>query len=207
MAKILITEDEDSLRKFVARALRLDGHETSEAADGEQGLEMLQEDEFDLLLSDIRMPVMDGITAGQHLLKADPAARLIYLTTFLEDDYIVDALRLGAKGYLMKTDFESLLPAFDAVMKGQRVFGDEIVAKIPTYIQAGRTTPRVPLPALNAMETQLVFWIAEGLNNKEIAEKMHFSEGTIRNYLSTILEKLKLRDRTQVAIYYFKNLE
>lgn len=174
---------------------------------GEEALQLYQKHQPDIILMDIRMPVMDGITAGQQLLKADPAARLIYLTTFLEDDYIVDALRLGAKGYLMKTDFESLLPAFDAVMKGQRVFGDEIVAKIPTYIQAGRNSPKVPLPALNAMETQLVFWIAEGLNNKEIAEKMHFSEGTIRNYLSTILEKLKLRDRTQVAIYYFKNLD
>ena len=174
---------------------------------GEEALELYQAHKPDIVLMDIRMPVMDGITAGKQLLMLEPDARLIYLTTFLEDDYIVDALRLGAKGYLMKTDFDSLLPAFDAVMQGQRVFGDEIVAKIPDYIESGRKAPKAAMPALTDTESRLVYWLAEGLNNKEIAEQMHFSEGTIRNYLSTILEKLNLRDRTQLAIYYYKNLE
>lgn len=174
---------------------------------GEEALELYQAHKPDIVLMDIRMPVMDGITAGKQLLMLEPDARLIYLTTFLEDDYIVDALRLGAKGYLMKTDFDSLLPAFDAVMQGQRVFGDEIVAKIPDYIESGRNAPKAAMPALTDTESRLVYWLAEGLNNKEIAEQMHFSEGTIRNYLSTILEKLNLRDRTQLAIYYYKNLE
>lgn len=174
---------------------------------GEEALELYQAHKPDIVLMDIRMPVMDGITAGKQLLMLDPDARLIFLTTFLEDDYIVDALRLGAKGYLMKTDFDSLLPAFDAVMQGQRVFGDEIVAKIPDYIESGRNAPKAAMPALTDTESRLVYWLAEGLNNKEIAEQMHFSEGTIRNYLSTILEKLNLRDRTQLAIYYYKNLE
>lgn len=174
---------------------------------GEEALELYQAHKPDIVLMDIRMPVMDGITAGKQLLMLEPDARLIYLTTFLEDDYIVDALRLGAKGYLMKTDFDSLLPAFDAVMQGQRVFGDEIVAKIPDYIESGRKAPKAAMPALTDTESRLVYWLAEGLNNKEIAEQMHFSEGTIRNYLSIILEKLNLRDRTQLAIYYYKNLE
>lgn len=174
---------------------------------GEEALELYQAHKPDIVLMDIRMPVMDGITAGKQLLMLAPDARLIFLTTFLEDDYIVDALRLGAKGYLMKTDFDSLLPAFDAVMQGQRVFGDEIVAKIPDYIESGRNAPKAAMPALTDTESRLVYWLAEGLNNKEIAEQMHFSEGTIRNYLSTILEKLNLRDRTQLAIYYYKNLE
>lgn len=174
---------------------------------GEEALELYQAHKPDIVLMDIRMPVMDGITAGKQLLMLEPDARLIYLTTFLEDDYIVDALRLGAKGYLMKTDFDSLLPAFDAVMQGQRVFGDEIVAKIPDYIESGRNAPKAAMPALTDTESRLVYWLAEGLNNKEIAEQMHFSEGTIRNYLSIILEKLNLRDRTQLAIYYYKNLE
>ena len=174
---------------------------------GEEALELYQAHKPDIVLMDIRMPVMDGITAGKQLLMLEPDARLIYLTTFLEDDYIVDALRLGAKGYLMKTDFDSLLPAFDAVMQGQRVFGDEIVAKIPDYIESGRNAPKAAMPALTDTERRLVYWLAEGLNNKEIAEQMHFSEGTIRNYLSIILEKLNLRDRTQLAIYYYKNLE
>jgi two-component system cell cycle response regulator CpdR len=92
MAKILITEDEDSLRKFVARALRLDGHETSEAADGEQGLEMLQEDEFDLLLSDIRMPVMDGIELAHRAAASYPNLRILLMTGYAEQRERADDL-------------------------------------------------------------------------------------------------------------------
>lgn len=173
---------------------------------GNEALLLYEIHQPDIILMDIRMPELDGITAGKQLLERHPDARVIYLTTFLEDEYIVDALRLGAKGYLMKTDFASLIPAFEAVINGQRVFGDEIVAKIPTYLDSTQANASAILPELSQTEQQLVYWVAEGLNNKEIAEAMHFSEGTIRNYLSTILEKLDLRDRTQLAIHYFKNL-
>lgn len=173
---------------------------------GNEALLLYEIHQPDIILMDIRMPELDGITAGKQLLELHPDARVIYLTTFLEDEYIVDALRLGAKGYLMKTDFASLIPAFEAVINGQRVFGDEIVAKIPTYLDSTQANTSAILPELSQTEQQLVYWVAEGLNNKEIAEAMHFSEGTIRNYLSTILEKLDLRDRTQLAIHYFKNL-
>lgn len=173
---------------------------------GNEALLLYEIHQPDIVLMDIRMPELDGITAGKQLLERHPDARVIYLTTFLEDEYIVDALRLGAKGYLMKTDFASLIPAFEAVINGQRVFGDEIVAKIPTYLDSTQANTSAILPELSQTEQQLVYWVAEGLNNKEIAEAMHFSEGTIRNYLSTILEKLDLRDRTQLAIHYFKNL-
>ena len=173
---------------------------------GNEALLLYEIHQPDIVLMDIRMPELDGITAGKQLLERHPDARIIYLTTFLEDEYIVDALRLGAKGYLMKTDFASLIPAFEAVINGQRVFGDEIVAKIPTYLDSTQANTSAILPELSQTEQQLVYWVAEGLNNKEIAEAMHFSEGTIRNYLSTILEKLDLRDRTQLAIHYFKNL-
>ena len=173
---------------------------------GNEALLLYEIHQPDIVLMDIRMPELDGITAGKQLLERHPDARIIYLTTFLEDEYIVDALRLGAKGYLMKTDFASLIPTFEAVINGQRVFGDEIVAKIPTYLDSTQANTSAILPELSQTEQQLVYWVAEGLNNKEIAEAMHFSEGTIRNYLSTILEKLDLRDRTQLAIHYFKNL-
>lgn len=173
---------------------------------GNEALLLYEIHQPDIILMDIRMPELDGITAGKQLLERHPDARVIFLTTFLEDEYIVDALRLGAKGYLMKTDFASLIPAFEAVINGQRVFGDEIVAKIPTYLDSTQANTSAILPELSQTEQQLVYWVAEGLNNKEIAEAMHFSEGTIRNYLSTILEKLDLRDRTQLAIHYFKNL-
>lgn len=172
---------------------------------GKEALSLYADHQPDIVLMDIRMPEMDGITAGKQLMSEYPKAKLIYLTTFLEDDYIVEALKLGAKGYLMKTDFESLLPAIEAVFSGQRVFGDEIVAKIPTYLHSERQQAKVPIPYLTEKENQLISCVAEGLNNKEIADQMHFTEGTIRNYLSVLLEKLELRDRTQLAIYYFKH--
>lgn len=174
---------------------------------GQEAIDLYGLHQPDILLLDIRMPVMDGIKAGQKIIATYPDAKLIYLTTFLEDEYIVEALKLGAKGYLMKTDFESIIPAIAAVASGQRVFGDEIIAKIPTYLTDGQKAKPKAIEDLTDKENELIYWLAQGLNNKEIAEKMHFSEGTIRNYLSTILEKLDLRDRTQLAIYYFKHME
>lgn len=182
---------------------------------GKEAIELYSQTQPDVVLMDIRMPEMDGITAGKELIKLYPDVKIIYLTTFLEDDYIVDALKLGAKGYLMKTDFDSLIPAIDAVASGQRVFGDEIVAKIPGYLASevaglddeSEVMAHPVLDQLSEKENEIIHWVAEGLNNKEISEKMHFSEGTIRNYLSVILEKLALRDRTQLAIFYFKHMQ
>ncbi|UUX32757.1 response regulator transcription factor [Fundicoccus culcitae] len=179
---------------------------------GQDALRLYPETRPDVILMDIRMPEMDGIEAGKALLSLYPEVRIIYLTTFLEDDYIVEALKLGAKGYLLKTDYESLIPAIEAVANGQHVYGDEIIAKVPAYLsQEHHVQGNVARQGLDAVdlstkEVELIQWVAEGLNNKEIAEKMHFTEGTIRNYLSAVLEKLELRDRTQLAIYYFKHM-
>ena len=150
---------------------------------------------------------MDGIEAGKLILQEYPQARIVYLTTFLEDDYITEALRIGAKGYLLKTDFESIIPAIEAVMNNHQVFGSDIIARIPDLFLSEEQAELNDFPELNEKENELIYWVAEGLNTKEIAEKMHFSEGTIRNYLSIILDKLNLRDRTQLAIYYFKHLK
>lgn len=210
--KVLVIDDDalvtSGIRTIIEMATKDFKEPYKVCATGQNGLQALKlyaEHRPDIVLMDIRMPEMDGITAGKQLMTDDPGAKLIFLTTFLEDDYIVEALKLGAKGYLMKTDFESLIPALEAVSNGQRVFGDEIVAKIPTYLSAEQSSKKVSLTPLTEKENELIYWVAEGLNNKEIAKQMHFSEGTIRNYLSIILEKLELRDRTQLAIYYFKH--
>lgn len=176
---------------------------------GEDALTLYPLHRPDIVLLDIRMPVMNGIDAGRTLIKEYPNAKIIYLTTFLEDEYIIEALKIGAKGYLMKTDFDSLIPAIEAVSNGHRVYGDEIVAKIPSFLssdQKEKGQSQTEHQSLSEQEVELIHWVAQGLNNKEIAEQMHFSEGTIRNYLSNLLEKLELRDRTQLAIYYFKNM-
>ncbi len=110
---------------------------------------------------------------------------------------------MGAKGYLLKQDFESIIPALKAVFAGQNVFGDTIVTKMPELLKDPERPPFTGL-GINAREEEIVALVAEGLNNKEIAKKLFLSEGTVRNYISTILEKLRLRDRTQLAIFYLK---
>lgn len=175
-------------------------------SDGKEALSLYREHLPDIVLMDIRMKEMDGIEAGREILAYDSKANIIYLTTFLEDDYIVNALKIGAKGYILKTDFNTLLPAIEAVANGQSVFGNEIVSRIPQfYSQPAKKEPR--FENLTERENELIYYIAQGLNNKELASAMHFSEGTIRNYISELLDKLQLRDRTQLAIYYYKHLE
>ena len=126
------------------------------------------------------------------------------MTTFSDDAYIVKALNLGARGYLLKQDFEGIAPALKAVDGGQSVFGGEIVGKIPVLMQ-GRGEIDLRQYDISGKERGIIELVAEGLSNREIAEKLYLSEGTVRNYVSAILEKLGLRDRTQLAVFYYKN--
>ncbi|MBR5969941.1 MAG: response regulator transcription factor [Lachnospiraceae bacterium] len=167
----------------------------------------------DVLLTDIRMPFAEGtavadeipggLEASEQILKAHPDARILLLTTFLDDEYIIRALRLGVSGYLLKQDYATLAAAIRSVHGGQNVFGSMITARMPALL--GRESGKDPAltgAGLNEREAEITALIAEGLSNKEIAERMFLSEGTVRNYLSVILEKLQLRDRTQLAIFY-----
>ena len=153
---------------------------------------------------DIRMEVMNGLEAGKLILQKHRDAKLLYLTTFQDDEYIVQALTIGAKGYILKQDFKGILPAIRAVDGGQSVFGGEIVTKIPNLLQ-NHTAVSFEEYGINEKEYELITYVAQGLSNKEIAEKMYLGEGTVRNYLSVILEKLELRDRTQLAIFYYQH--
>ena len=172
--------------------------------DGSEAIALYKEHHPDILLMDIRMEGMNGLDAATAILASDPAAKILFLTTFSDDEYIVRALRLGAKGYLLKQDFESIVPALHAVQGGQNVFGSEVVKKIPDILSTPKEPDTSDLP-LNEKEVEIMKLVAEGLNNKEIAQTLFLSEGTVRNYLSSTLEKLELRDRTQLAIYYYKH--
>lgn len=156
----------------------------------------------DILLMDIRMGKKTGLDAGHEILRRWADARILYLTTFADDEYIIEALRIGAKGYLLKQNFESIVPSLRAVYAGQTVFGEGIVAKIPTYF--GDVRPDLSNYGLTGKEGDLLALIAEGLSNREIAARLFLSEGTVRNSVSAILEKLNLRGRTQLAVFYYK---
>lgn len=171
---------------------------------GAEAIDLFQHHQPDVLLMDIRMGEMTGLEAAEVILATDPHALIVFLTTFLDNEYVIHSLKIGAKGYILKQDFESIVPAIKAVHAGQSVFGDQIVSLMPELIAANQGGAGID-DCLNEREQTILLEIAEGLNNKEIAEKLFLSEGTVRNYISTMLEKLQLRDRTQLAIYYYKN--
>lgn len=206
--KVLVVDDD----KFVTLSLKTileSDNDIEVVAMGNNGLDAIrlyQEYLPDVLLMDIRMEEMNGLDAAKEIFNSYKDARILFLTTFSDDDYIIKALYLGAKGYLIKQDFECIIPSIKAVYSGQSVFGGEIVSKIPNLMQQTETPAPLPQfdPSLTQKELSIVEQVSKGLNNKEISEVLFLSEGTVRNYISTILEKLDLRDRTQLAIYYLK---
>lgn len=173
--------------------------------DGAQAVRLYETHRPDALLMDIRMKGMDGLEASRQILSRHPQAQILLLTTFSDDEYIVQALKTGVKGYLLKTDYQSIVPALRAVQNGQTVFGREIVSRIPELLQKKGEFPYEKL-GITEKEYALIRLVADGLNNREIAKKMFLSEGTVRNYLSNVLDKLELRDRTQLAVFYYRHL-
>jgi DNA-binding NarL/FixJ family response regulator len=158
----------------------------------------------DILLMDIRMDVMTGLEAGEIILRTNHGARILFLTTFADDEYIIRALKMGAKGYVLKQNFESIVPSLKAVYSGQTVFGEDIIARIPSMIHKEGKMNFAAL-GITEKETAIIELIANGLSNREIAGNLFLSEGTVRNSISVILEKLQLKGRTQLAIFYYKN--
>lgn len=177
---------------------------TAVGNDGSHALPLYREYKPDVLLMDIRMQGMNGTEALEKLLEEFPDAKVLFLTTFVDDEYIVRALELGAKGYIIKQNFEHIIPALKAVYSGQNVYGDEIISKIPGLMNSADTFDYKSYN-ISEKEYEIITLIAEGLSNKEIASNLYLSQGTIRNYLSTILEKLNLRDRTQLAVFYYQH--
>ena len=171
---------------------------------GEAAVRLYEDMRPDILLMDIQMGDFSGLDAGAEILEKHPEARILFLTTFSDDEYIVRALRIGAKGYLIKQDIETIAPALRSVMSGQSVFGSEIVTRIPKMMERSGSIDLSRYGILDR-EMDVIELVAKGLNNKEIAQSL--SEGTVRNYLSAILDKLSLRDRTQLAVFYYKNME
>lgn len=182
---------------------------------GEEAVALYNEHKPDVLLMDIRMDVMNGLEAAEKIFKDYKDANILFLTTFSDDEYIIKALHLGARGYLLKQDFESIIPALKAAYSGQSVFGGQVISKIPNLmakVDVNKDTSKEDTSTNTALleseltkkELEVMEQVAQGLNNKEIAANLFLSEGTVRNYISTILEKLELRDRTQLAIYYLK---
>ena len=174
------------------------------AGSGKKAVELYRKYEPDVILLDIQMSPLSGLEASEEILKSNPDARILLLTTFSDDEYIVKALKCGVKGYLLKQDYASILPAIRAVCTGQTVFGTQIVSRLPELLER-KSTFDYEAYEITEKEREVMKLVADGKSNKEIAGEMFLSEGTVRNYISGILDKLNLRDRTQLAVFYLRN--
>lgn len=205
---IAVIDDDKLVAISLKTILESTGHITVSdmGSSGSDAIEICRRNMPEVLLMDIRMEGMNGIEAGEQILSEHPEAKILYLTTFSDDEYIVKALNMGAKGYILKQDFEGIAPAIEAVMRGQSVFGDKIIDRIPELLNK---KPEYDFNAhgISEKEREIMELVAEGLSNKEISTKLFLSEGTVRNYISSLLDKLALRDRTQLAVYYYTEVK
>lgn len=205
--RILIVDDDKLVCSSLKTILEAQGQTIAGiGCSGREALQLYRETNPDVLLMDIRMEGMNGVDASEAILHSFPDARILFLTTFSDDDYIIRALKLGVKGYILKQNFDSIIPALEAVYMGQNVFNTEIIAKLPDLLKQ-HTKETLCSYDLNERELHFIQLVAKGLNNKELAQTLFLSEATVRNYLSSLLEKLQLRDRTQLAIFYYQNLQ
>ncbi len=206
--KIAVVDDDKLVALSLKTILESTGHITVAAmgSSGSEAIEIYREHQPDVMLMDIRMEGMTGIDAGELILNEFPEARILYLTTFSDDEYIVKALSMGAKGYILKQDFEGIAPALEAVMRGQNVFGEKVMTKLPELMKP-REEYDYASHGINDKEREIMELVATGLSNKEIAARLYLGEGTVRNYISNLLEKLALRDRTQLAVYYYTEVK
>lgn len=211
--KIIIVDD-DQLVSLSLKTILESGEDINVLDIGKNGEEAIcLYDKYmpDVLLMDIRMEKMTGLEAASAILSKHPDAKILLLTTFSDDEYIVSAIKLGAKGYILKQDFESIAPALFAVHNGQTVFGGQIIDRIPRLFGTLQETASANTMSyknfdISDKEFEIIKLVSDGLNNREISSALYLSEGTIRNYISNILEKLELRDRTQLACFYYNNL-
>ncbi|MBD3881878.1 response regulator transcription factor [Phormidium tenue FACHB-886] len=211
MIRLLLVEDQEIIRRGLKTLLdtKPDLKVIAEAENGQRAIQVLEalqatEQSPDVVLMDIRMPVMDGVMATQQIRQQFPEAKILILTTFDDTQYVAEALRHGAKGYLLKdTPSEELAEAIHSIHRGYTQFGPGILEKMIAHVpppELKAPEPPRELQDLTAREREVLRLIATGASNREIAQTLFLTEGTVRNHISRILMRLNLRDRTQAAI-------
>ena len=210
MIKVLIADDQELIRESLKIVLSAeeDIEVIATAGNGLEVMDLLKQRQPDIILMDIRMPEMDGVECTRQVKKLYPEIYVIVLTTFDDDEYIYGALKYGASGYLLKgISMKELAASIRTVIAGQAMINPEITSKVVRlFNQMAQHNYAIQVKDertenLTATEWKVIQKIGCGLSNKEIAAALFLSEGTVRNYLSAILSKLDLRDRTQLAIW------
>lgn len=207
--RILIVDDDSLIREGLKILLEIeeDFQVVGTASNGLEALEMCRKEKPDLVLMDIRMPVMDGVL-GTKLIKSHfKDIKVVVLTTFMDDEYIKEALKGGAEGYILKNQpADSIIESLRAVGKGNIVLEREVANALSSMLKESKKIAPERLD-ISQRELGILKLVGEGLSNREIAERLNLSEGTTRNYVTGLLEKLDFRDRTQLAIFYIRNCE
>jgi DNA-binding NarL/FixJ family response regulator len=204
VTRVLVVDDQRLIREGIASLLGLQpGIEVvGTAADGREAVEQAVALTPDVVLMDVRMPGIDGVEAVALLRRHAPTCRVVMLTTFDDEDYVVRSLRAGATGYLLKDlPSQELAAAVKLAAVGVAQFDPAAAARLTAVLSR---SDRHPEP-LTVREVEVLRLVAAGATNREIAERLHLSEGTVKNHISRILTRLGLRDRTQAALYAQSN--
>ncbi|MBD7915709.1 response regulator transcription factor [Clostridium sp. Sa3CUN1] len=207
--RLVIADDDalirDSLKIILSYDKEIEVLEVFE--NGKDLVDFVLENETDIALVDIRMPLVNGVKATLEISK-NTETKVIILTTFDEDEYIRDGIKNGAKGYLLKnTRPEKIIETIKLVKKGIAVIQEEVLNKLSNNIISKNNYKKIDKDLFTERELDVMLAISEGLSNKEVSKKLFISEGTVKNYITSILQKTNLTHRTQIAIYYIKNLE
>lgn len=208
MIKVLLAEDQVMVRQGLKAMIETDAHirVTGEASNGHEAIELCERQSFDIAVLDIRMPEMDGLEAARRIHARWPNIKILMLTTFNNQDYVMDALKIGVSGYMLKSgDTDSLIRSIKSAYSGGLMLEDQIAAKIVPALLKRQEAGKEPDPSLTPRERAILACIGEGLSNREIADQLALSIGTVKNHTSQILDKLQLRDRTQLAIYAIRH--
>jgi DNA-binding NarL/FixJ family response regulator len=207
LIRVLLADDDAIIREGLKMILETqdDMECVGAAVNGLEAVEMSRRHRPDVVMLDIRMPLMDGITAAKEIMK-DGLSNPLLLTTFDEPELILNALQAGINGYILKNSpAERILSAIRVVNSGGSVFQKDILEFIRSRISPEETYNQMFKMLLSPREMEIAGLIAEGLSNKEICERLYLTNGTVRNHISTILEKTGLEHRTQIAVHYLKN--
>jgi len=207
--KILIVDDDTLVREGLRMILESEEGFTivGTASNGEEALKLCHLTQPEVILMDIRMPVMDGVEATKLIKESYKDIKILLLTTFKDEEYIRSAVIHGAEGYVLKSNSsENIIESIKTVYQGNVVFEKEIASRLSNMMTKNKALSTEELN-ITQKELSIMELLSKGCSNREISEKLYMSEGTVRNSISALLDKLDLRDRTQLAIFFIRNLE